>query len=256
TDPLTNKKVTHQSEVPFYKKQHRLVLRLNGVIDPTNIHDYIAAGGYASLEKVLEGMSPEQVIKEVADSGLRGRGGAGFPTGKKWEFVRKATGDIKYIICNGDEGDPGAFMDRSVLEGNPHLVVEGMIIAAYAIGSRKGYFYVRAEYPMAVEHVQKAIDQASELGLLGVDILGKELDLVLEIKKGAGAFVCGEETALIASIEGKRGMPRIRPPYPAISGLWGKPTCINNVETLANVPIIVESQMGKNGIFEKSFAKN
>ncbi|HHT9139632.1 MAG TPA: NADH-quinone oxidoreductase subunit NuoF [Candidatus Tripitaka californicus] len=240
TDPLTNKKVTHQSEVPFYKKQHRLVLRLNGVIDPTNIHDYIAAGGYASLEKVLEGMSPEQVIKEVADSGLRGRGGAGFPTGKKWEFVRKATGDIKYIICNGDEGDPGAFMDRSVLEGNPHLVVEGMIIAAYAIGSRKGYFYVRAEYPMAVEHVQKAIDQASELGLLGVDILGKELDLVLEIKKGAGAFVCGEETALIASIEGKRGMPRIRPPYPAISGLWGKPTCINNVETLANVPIIVE----------------
>lgn len=240
TDPLTNKKVTHQSEVPFYKKQHRLVLRLNGVIDPTNIHDYIAAGGYASLERVLEGMSPEQVIKEVADSGLRGRGGAGFSTGKKWEFVRKATGDIKYIICNGDEGDPGAFMDRSVLEGNPHLVVEGMIIAAYAIGSRKGYFYVRAEYPMAVKHVQRAIDQASELGLLGVDILGKELDLVLEIKKGAGAFVCGEETALIASIEGKRGMPRIRPPYPAISGLWGKPTCINNVETLANVPIIIE----------------
>lgn len=240
TDPLTNKKVTHQSEVPFYKKQHRLVLRLNGVIDPTNIHDYIAAGGYASLERVLEGMSPEEVIKEVADSGLRGRGGAGFSTGKKWEFVRKATGDIKYIICNGDEGDPGAFMDRSVLEGNPHLVVEGMIIAAYAIGSRKGYFYVRAEYPMAVKHVQRAIDQASELGLLGVDILGKELDLVLEIKKGAGAFVCGEETALIASIEGKRGMPRIRPPYPAISGLWGKPTCINNVETLANVPIIIE----------------
>ncbi|MDI6759888.1 MAG: NADH-quinone oxidoreductase subunit NuoF [Candidatus Brocadiaceae bacterium] len=240
TDPLTNKKVTLQSEVPFYKKQRRLVLRLNGVIDPTSIHDYIAAGGYTSLERVLEGMSPEQVIKEVADSGLRGRGGAGFPTGKKWEFVRKATGDIKYIICNGDEGDPGAFMDRSVLEGNPHLVVEGMIIAAYAIGSRKGYFYVRAEYPMAVEHVQRAIDQASELGLLGVDILGKELDLVLEIKKGAGAFVCGEETALIASIEGKRGMPRIRPPYPAISGLWGKPTCINNVETLANVPIIIE----------------
>ncbi len=240
TDPQTGKKVVSQTEVPFYKKQQRLVLRLNGIIDPTSIHDYIAAGGYSSFEKVLEGMSPEQVIKEVADSGLRGRGGAGFPTGKKWEFVRKATGDIKYIICNGDEGDPGAFMDRSVLEGNPHQVLEGMIIAAYAIGSTKGYFYVRAEYPMAVEHVQKAIDQANELGLLGQNILGKGLDLSLEIKKGAGAFVCGEETALIASIEGKRGMPRIRPPYPAISGLWGKPTCINNVETLANVPVIVE----------------
>ncbi|MFN3467876.1 MAG: NAD(P)H-dependent oxidoreductase subunit E, partial [Candidatus Brocadiales bacterium] len=202
SDLQTGKKVTLQSEVPFYKRQRRLVLRLNGVVDPTSIHDYIAADGYSSLEKVLEGMSPEQVIKEVADSGLRGRGGAGFPTGKKWEFVRKATGDIKYMICNGDEGDPGAFMDRSVLEGDPHLVLEGMIIAAYAIGSRKGYFYIRAEYPMAVEHVQKAIDQAREIGLLGQNILGKGLDLDFEIKKGAGAFVCGEETALIASIEG------------------------------------------------------
>jgi NADH-quinone oxidoreductase subunit F/NADP-reducing hydrogenase subunit HndC len=239
-DPLTGKKVVHQPEVPFYKKQLRLVLRFNGVIDPTSIHDYVAHGGYRSLEKVLEGMSPEQVIKEVADSGLRGRGGAGFPTGKKWGFVRGAPGDLKYIICNGDEGGPGAFMDRSVLEGNPHQVMEGMIIASYAMGCRKGYFYVRAEYPMAVEHVQKAIDQANELGLLGQNILGKGLDLDLEIKKGAEAFVCGEETALIASIEGRRGMPRIRPPYPAFSGLWGKPTCINNVETLANVPIIIE----------------
>ncbi|HHT9120025.1 MAG TPA: NADH-quinone oxidoreductase subunit NuoF [Candidatus Hypogeohydataceae bacterium YC41] len=239
-DPQTGKPVHIQAEVPFYKKQLRLVLRFNGIVDPTRIDDYIAVGGYSSLEKVFENMSPEQVIKEVADSGLRGRGGAGFPTGKKWEFVRKATGDIKYIICNGDEGDPGAFMDRSVLEGNPHQVLEGMIVGAYAMGCRKGYFYVRAEYPMAVEHVQKAIDQARELGLLGQDILGRGLDLDLEIKKGAGAFVCGEETALIASIEGKRGMPRIRPPYPAISGLWGKPTCINNVETLANIPIIIE----------------
>lgn len=239
-DPHTGKKIALQTEVPFYKKQRRLVLQLNGIVDPLSIYDYIAAGGYSSLEKVLEGMNSEQVIKEVAASGLRGRGGAGFPTGKKWEFVRKAPGDIKYMICNGDEGDPGAFMDRSVLEGNPHLVLEGMIIAAYAIGSKNGYFYIRAEYPMAVKHVQNAIDQATQLGLLGQNILGRGLDLELEIKTGAGAFVCGEETALIASIEGKRGMPRIRPPYPAVSGLWGKPTCINNVETLANIPIIID----------------
>jgi NADH-quinone oxidoreductase subunit F/NADP-reducing hydrogenase subunit HndC len=238
-DIQTRTKVTFQQEVPFYKKQHRLVLRLNGIVDHTSIYDYIANSGYSALEKVLEDMSPEQVIKEVVDSGLRGRGGAGFPTGKKWEFVKNTTGD-KYMICNGDEGDPGAFMDRSVLEGNPHVVIVGMMIAAYAVGASKGYFYIRAEYPMALKHVQMAIDQARELGLLGENILGKGFNLDLEIKKGAGAFVCGEETSLIASVEGKRGMPRVRPPYPAISGLWGRPTCINNVETLANIPIIIE----------------
>jgi NADH-quinone oxidoreductase subunit F/NADP-reducing hydrogenase subunit HndC len=239
TDIQTRKKIILHTEVPFYEKQYRLVLRLNGVIDQDSIDEYIAYGGYSALEKVLEDMSPEQVIEEIANSGLRGRGGAGFPTGKKWEFVNNTTGD-KYMICNGDEGDPGAFMDRSVLEGNPHQVLEGMLIAAYAVGASKGYFYIRAEYPMAVRHVQTAIDHARELGLLGENILGKGFDLDLEIKKGAGAFVCGEETSLIASIEGKRGMPRVRPPYPAISGLWGRPTCINNVETLANVPIIIE----------------
>ncbi len=239
TDLQTRTKVKFQQEVPFYKKQYRLVLRLNGVVDQTSIYDYIANSGYSALEEVLENMSPEQVIKEVADSGLRGRGGAGFPTGKKWEFVKNTTGD-KYMICNGDEGDPGAFMDRSVLEGNPHVVIVGMMIAAYAVGASKGYFYIRAEYPMALKNVQMAIDQARELGLLGENILGKGFSLDLEIKKGAGAFVCGEETSLIASVEGKRGMPRVRPPYPAISGLWDRPTCINNVETLANIPIIID----------------
>lgn len=240
TDIQTREKVILQEEVPFYKKQHRIVLKLNGVIAQDSINEYIAAGGYSALEKVLEDMKPEQVVKVITDSGLRGRGGAGFPTGKKWEFVRNAAGSNKYVICNGDEGDPGAFMDRAVLEGNPHQVLEGMMIAAYAIGANRGYFYIRAEYPMAVKYVQTAIGQAKELGLLGENILGKGFDLDLEIKKGAGAFVCGEETSLIASIEGKRGMPRTRPPYPAISGLWGKPTCINNVETLANIPIIIE----------------
>lgn len=238
-DPHTGEKVVYQHEVPFYKKQLRLVLRHNGIIDPTKITDYIAAEGYTALEKVLTEMTPEEVIKSVTNSGLRGRGGAGFPTGKKWEIVRKAPGEVKYLVCNGDEGDPGAFMDRSVLEGNPHSVLEGMLIASYALGIKRGFFYVRAEYQMAVEHVNTSIQQAKELGLLGKNILGKGLDLDLEVAKGAGAFVCGEETALIASIEGKRGMPCPRPPYPAISGLWGKPTCINNVETLANIPIIV-----------------
>ena len=239
TDIQTREKINLQPEIPFYKKQHRIVLRLNGIIDQDSIDDYIAAGGYTSLEKILEHMTPEQVIQEISDSGLRGRGGAGFPTGKKWEFVHNTTGD-KYMICNGDEGDPGAFMDRSVLEGNPHLVMVGMMIAAYAVGASKGYFYIRDEYPMAVKHVQIAINHAEEYGLLGENILGKGFNLDLEIKKGAGAFVCGEETSLIASIEGKRGMPRTRPPYPAISGLWGRPTCINNVETLANIPAIIE----------------
>ncbi|MFQ5861760.1 MAG: NADH-quinone oxidoreductase subunit NuoF [Candidatus Brocadiales bacterium] len=240
TDPNTNKKIPYQQDIPFYKKQFRIVLKHNGIIDPMEITDYIAVGGYASLEKVLTKMTPENVIKEITNSGLRGRGGAGFSTGKKWGFVRNAPGDRKYVICNGDEGDPGAFMDRSVLEGNPHLVIEGMLIAAYAMGAQEGFFYVRAEYPLAVNHVETAIQQARDLGLLGENILGSNLSIGLKIKQGAGAFVCGEETALIASIEGKRGMPRTRPPYPAISGLWGRPTCINNVETLANIPTIIE----------------
>ncbi|MFQ5957245.1 MAG: NAD(P)H-dependent oxidoreductase subunit E, partial [Candidatus Brocadiales bacterium] len=240
-DPNKNEKITYQQNIPFYKKQYRIVLKHNGIIDPMKITDYITVGGYSSLEKVLKKMTPEEVIKEITDSGLRGRGGAGFSTGKKWGFVRNAPGDRKYIICNGDEGDPGAFMDRSVLEGNPHSVIEGMLIAAYAIGAQEGFFFVRAEYPLAVSHVEAAIQQARDLGLLGENILGSNLSFDLKIKKGAGAFVCGEETALIASIEGKRGMPRTRPPYPAISGLWGRPTCINNVETLANIPAIIES---------------
>lgn len=239
-DPSTNQRITYQREIPFYKKQYRIVLKHNGLIDPMQISDYIAVGGYASLEKVLTKMTPEEVIKEITNSGLRGRGGAGFSTGKKWSFVRNAPGDRKYIICNGDEGDPGAFMDRSVLEGNPHCVIEGMLIAAYAIGAQEGVFYLRAEYPLAVKTLETAIQQARDIGLLGEKILGSKLSVDLEIKKGAGAFVCGEETALIASIEGKRGMPRTRPPYPAVSGLWGKPTCINNVETLANIPTIIE----------------
>lgn len=240
TDPNTNQKVVYQQDIPFYKKQHRIVLMHNGIIDPLSINDYITVDGYASLEKVLTKMTPDQVIEEITGSGLRGRGGAGFSTGTKWRFVRNAPGDKKYLICNGDEGDPGAFMDRSVLEGNPHSVIEGMLIAAYAMGAQEGFFYVRAEYPLAVTNVGIAIQQTRDLGLLGKNILGSGLDFDLEIKKGAGAFVCGEETALIASIEGKRGMPRTRPPYPAISGLWGKPTCINNVETLANIPPIIE----------------
>ncbi|MGR3295774.1 MAG: NADH-ubiquinone oxidoreductase-F iron-sulfur binding region domain-containing protein [Candidatus Bathyanammoxibius sp.] len=241
TDPGTGQKVVYQQDIPFYKKQHRIVLKYNGIIDPLKITDYIAVGGYSSLQKALAKMSQDDVIKEIEDSGLRGRGGAGFSTGKKWGFVKNAPGDRKYVICNGDEGDPGAFMDRSVLEGNPHSVIEGMLIAAYAMGSQGGIFYVRAEYPLAVNNVQIAIDQAKELGLVGENILGSGLNVELRIKKGAGAFVCGEETALIASIEGKRGMPRTRPPYPAISGLWRMPTCINNVETLANIAPIIEN---------------
>ncbi|MEE9201532.1 MAG: NADH-quinone oxidoreductase subunit NuoF [Candidatus Brocadiales bacterium] len=240
TDLNTRQKVVYQQDIPFYKKQFRIVLRHNGIIDPTSINDYISVGGYAALEKVLTKMSRDEVIKEISDSGLKGRGGAGFSTGKKWGFVKNTQADRKYIICNGDEGDPGAFMDRSVLEGNPHSIIEGMLIAAYAIGAQEGYFYVRAEYPLAIRNIQTAIDQATELGLLGNNILGSGLNVDLKIKQGAGAFVCGEETALIASIEGKRGMPRTRPPFPAVSGLWEKPTCINNVETLANIAPIIE----------------
>jgi NADH:ubiquinone oxidoreductase subunit F (NADH-binding)/(2Fe-2S) ferredoxin/NAD-dependent dihydropyrimidine dehydrogenase PreA subunit len=220
-------------------KEVRVVLRNVGVIDPRNIEDYIANDGYQALGKVLTEMSPEDVIQEILDAKLRGRGGAGFPTGLKWRFARQAAGDIKYIVCNADEGDPGAFMNRRVLEGDPHSVIEGMIIAAYAIGSQQGYIYCRAEYPIAVSTMNLAMKQARALGLLGKNILGTDFSFDLEMRMGAGAFVCGEETALMASIEGSRGEPRTRPPFPAQKGLWGKPTNINNVETYANVPPII-----------------
>lgn len=238
-DPMTGEKIPFAHDVPFYKGQTKNVLRKCGIIDPTNLSHYIARDGYAALSKVLTTMSPEQVIGTVEGSGLRGRGGAGFPTGRKWRLVRSAAGDTKYVVCNGDEGDPGAFMDRAVLEGDPHSVLEGMLIAAYAIGAKVGYIYVRAEYPIAVEHLKIAISQAEELGFLGENILGSEFSFEIRIKEGAGAFVCGEETALLMSIEGERGMPRPRPPFPAQSGLWGKPTNINNVETYANITSII-----------------
>jgi NADH-quinone oxidoreductase subunit F len=221
--------------------QVKLVTRNIGVIDPENIGDYLAAGGYKALEKVIRTMSPQQVIDEIKASGLRGRGGAGFSCGMKWQFAKDAPDDEKYMICNGDEGDPGAFMDRSTLEGNPHSVIEGLAIGAYAVGAREGFFYVRAEYPLAVKRLRIAIEQASARGFIGQNILGSNFSLHLHLVEGAGAFVCGEETALISSIEGKRGMPRTRPPYPAISGLWGKPTNNNNVETYANVPWIIQN---------------
>ena len=226
-------------DVPFFKQQKRIVLRNCGVIDPDSIDEYIARGGYFALQRVLKELSPEQVIEEVKTSGLRGRGGAGFPTGVKWQLTRNTEGDVKYIICNADEGDPGAYMDRSVLEGDPHSVLEGMTIGAFAVGAHDGYIYVRAEYPLAIEKLQRAIKHAEEYGLLGEDILGSGFDFRVRLSKGAGAFVCGEETALMASIEGKVGEPRPRPPFPAQSGLWGKPTNINNVETWSNVPVIV-----------------
>ncbi len=240
TDPTTQKKSTAEDEIPFYRKQKRLVLGDNALIDPTDIGDYLSIGGYGSLAKVLEGQSPDEVIAQIKASGLRGRGGAGFLTGLKWELARKAKGDLKYIICNADEGDPGAYMDRSLMEGNPHRVLEGLLIGAYAIGAREGYVYIRDEYPLAVAHISLAIEQAEKLGLLGDDILGSGFNFHLRIAKGAGAFVCGEETALIASIEGRVGEPRQRPPFPATRGLWRKPTTINNVETWGNVPIIID----------------
>ena len=228
------------AETPFYKKQMRIALRNCGVIAPEDIEEAIAAGDYAALEKVLTSMTPDDVINEMSASGLRGRGGAGFPTGRKWSFAKASPGDIKYVCCNADEGDPGAFMDRSVLEGDPHCVLEAMTIAGYAIGAHQGYIYVRAEYPVAVERLKIALKQAREYGLLGKDILGLGFDFDIEIRLGAGAFVCGEETALMTSIEGHRGEPRPRPPFPAVKGLFGKPTILNNVETWANVnPIIV-----------------
>lgn len=228
-------------ELPFYKKQMRIALKNCGVINPEDIDEYIAFDGFKALEKVLTKMTPDKVIDEISKSGLRGRGGAGFPTGKKWSFVKVEEEKQKYVICNADEGDPGAFMDRSILEGDPHSVIEAMAIAAYAIGANKGYIYVRAEYPIAVERLKIAIAQEKKYGLLGKKILGTDFSFDVEIRLGAGAFVCGEETALIESVEGKRGQPRVKPPYPAHSGLWGKPTLINNVETYANVTRIINN---------------
>jgi len=228
----------------FYEKQKKVVLSSCGEIDPESIASYISADGYKALEKTLKNMSHEAVIEEIKRSGIRGRGGAGFPTGIKWEMARKAPQDEKYIICNADEGDPGAFMDRAVIEGNPHTVIEGMLIGGYAIGAKKGYVYIRAEYPLAVERLKKAIDEAKGKNFLGKNILGTGFDFDIKIKLGAGAFVCGEETALIASIEGKRGMPRAKPPFPVQKGLFGKPTVINNVETLANIPYIITRGAG------------
>ncbi|MBE7039202.1 MAG: NADH-quinone oxidoreductase subunit NuoF [Ruminococcaceae bacterium] len=227
------------NDVEFYKKQLRLALRNCGVINPENIDEYIALDGYKALAKVLTEMSQEDVINEIKKSGLRGRGGGGFSTGMKWDFTYKAEGDKKYVACNADEGDPGAFMDRSVLEGDPHSIIEAMAIAAYAVGADQGYIYIRAEYPIAVNRLQIAIDQAREYGLLGKNIFDTDFCFDLEIRLGAGAFVCGEETALITSIEGHRGEPRPRPPFPAVKGLWERPTLLNNVETYANIPVII-----------------
>jgi len=238
-EPRTHQALPHYSEIPFYQKQMRIALRNCGLINPDDIEEYIARDGYQAVAKVLAEMTPDEVIEEMKQSGLRGRGGAGFPTGLKWQFARSATGSKKYVICNADEGDPGAFMDRSILEGDPHSVIEGMLVAAYAIGADEGYIYCRAEYPLAIHRLRTAIAQAEEYGLLGDHILGSDLSFKLHIKEGAGAFVCGEETALMASIEGRRGEPRPRPPFPAVSGLWGCPTNINNVETWANVPPII-----------------
>lgn len=238
-DSITNRKVISEKDVPFYKAQHRLVLGNNGLIEPTKIEDYIGIGGYQALSKALFDMKPEQIIDEIKASGLRGRGGAGFPTGRKWEDCQKALGDIKYIICNCDEGDPGAYMDRSLLEGNPHSVLEGMIIGSFAIGGSQGYIYVRHEYPIACKNAEIAITQARKAGLLGKNILGSGFNFDVEIAKGGGAFVCGESTALIASIEGKVGEPRSKQIHTVTQGLWGKPTNLNNVETWANVPLII-----------------
>jgi bidirectional [NiFe] hydrogenase diaphorase subunit len=232
-------RLERKMDIPFFQRQVRIVLENSGIIDPENVDDYIAADGYQALSNALLNLSPADVIKEITASGLRGRGGGGYPTGLKWSTVAKSSGDTKYVICNADEGDPGAFMDRSVLESDPHRVLEGMCIAAYAIGATKGYIYVRAEYPLAVERLKTALKQAKRKNLLGHGILNTEFEFDIEIRLGAGAFVCGEETALIASVEGRRGQPRPRPPYPSDHGLWGKPTLVNNVESYANIPTIL-----------------
>ncbi|MFC2160378.1 NADH-quinone oxidoreductase subunit NuoF [Acidobacteriota bacterium] len=239
-DPNSEEQAPKEADIGFYKKQKRIVMGDNALIDPTNIFDYMSVDGYSSLERVLSRMTPEEVIETTQKSGLRGRGGGGFPTGKKWALSRQAKGNPKYIICNADEGDPGAYMDRSLMEGNPHRVLEGMIIGAYAIGAEEGYIYIRDEYPLALKNITEALNQASQTGLLGDNILNSGFSFNIHISKGAGAFVCGEETALIASIEGKVGEPRQRPPFPAVRGLWKKPTNINNVETWANIPIIID----------------
>lgn len=237
-DPNTNQKCQRQEDIPFYQKQMRIALHGCGIINPERIEEAFGYDAFKALRKALT-MTPQEVVDEISKSGLRGRGGGGFPTGRKWQFALDQKNDEKYVVCNGDEGDPGAFMDRSILEGNPVSVIEGMMIAGYAIGAKNGYFYVRAEYPVAVNRLRIAIRQVEEMGLLGDRILGTSFSFRLHIRLGAGAFVCGEETALLNSIEGKRGMPRPRPPFPAVSGLWGKPTIINNVETFANVPYIL-----------------
>ena len=238
-DPKTGKKMKYEDKIPFYSKQKRLIFGNNGKMDPTSISDYILLGGYSSLSKVLFSMSGEEVIEEITKAGLRGRGGGGFPTGRKWELTREASGKPKYVVCNADEGDPGAYMDRSLLEGNPHSVLEGMIIGAYAIGANEGYIYVRNEYPLAVNNVKVALGQAEEYGFLGENILGSGSNFTIEINRGGGAFICGESTALMASIEGRVGEPRAKHIHTVESGLWEKPTNLNNVETWANVPLII-----------------
>ncbi len=252
SDRQSGEKITCEHDVPFYKLQKRLVFGNNGLIDPTSIDDYLAVGGYAALAKAIK-MKPEAIIDEVKKAGLRGRGGGGFPTGDKWESTRNAKGKTKYVICNADEGDPGAYMDRSIVEGNPHGVLEGMIIGAYAIGSNQGYIYIRNEYPLAVRHVLTAIEQAEAAGLLGKDILGSGFDFTIKVQRGGGAFVCGESTALMASLEGRVGEPRAKYIHTSDQGLWGEPTNLNNVETWANVPLIINngadwySQIGTEG---------
>jgi len=237
-EPLTGEKVAKQEDINFYKKQKRVALHGGGIINPDDINEAMGYGAFQGLKRAL-GMEPQEVINEVLASGLRGRGGGGFPTGRKWQFAYGSKSDQKYVVCNGDEGDPGAFMDRSILEGNPYAVIEGMMIAGYAIGASEGYFYVRAEYPIAVKRLRNAIKQMNEIGILGENIMGSGFSFQAHIRLGAGAFVCGEETALLNSIEGKRGMPRPRPPFPAVKGLWAEPTIVNNVETLACVPYIL-----------------
>lgn len=239
TEPNRQEKISEHQEMPFYKKQLRIALRNCGFINPEDVNEYISVDGYQALGKVLTEMTPAQVIDIMKKSGLRGRGGGGFPTGLKWEATAKTPADVKFIVCNADEGDPGAFMDRSILEGDPHSVLESMAIAGYAIGARYGYIYIRAEYPLAIQRLLIAIEQAQDMGLLGQNIFGTDFSFDIELKYGAGAFVCGEETALIHSIEGNRGEPTFKPPFPAESGLWEKPTCVNNVETFANIPPII-----------------
>ena len=241
TDPVSGEKIRTEAEIPFYKAQDRQLLMHNRELDPCSIEDYIAIGGYTALAKAIDSQAPEEIIRQIKVCGLRGRGGGGFPTGRKWMECREAPGDEKYVICNADEGDPGAYMDRCVLEGNPHLVIEGMMIGAYAIGATKGYIYVRNEYPLAVKHAQIAVQQAKKLGLLSEDILGSSFSFDIDVARGGGAFVCGESTALMASLEGKVGEPRAKDVHTVIDGLWHKPTTLNNVETWANVPSIISN---------------